>query len=310
MLRNRNTGLKRTALITMGVVGASTPATPPLLVPPRVEGSPDDHALSRIALSRSASPTALAATSIQLGSGLRRRLPAGAVAVAYAFVAPMSYEESIIRRLTVGSSSEARSRTIRRRVLASAQYARKDPVEPLDDQRSVTSSYRRTRTVNRGRDGSIDTSYQVQAWGNGGGGIDAEWQMFNDVWKESILSGSFYNGEQAAGPWGGGWNQGGNWRWLWLDRRSAGATAVLVGAIPAGAAAAGMAAATGRVAAGTGQLVPRPRPPQKRPLAERQPCADADSRMSLTVQPRRGASRAAACRCRSANDRRRRRIGS
>ncbi len=104
-----------------------------------------------------------------------------------------------------------------------AQYARKDPVEPLDDQRLVTSSYRRTRTVNNGRNGSIDTSYQVQAWGTGGGELGAQWQMFNDVWKEAILSGSFYNGTQAYGPWGhggpgqggpgwgGGWQGGGGW---------------------------------------------------------------------------------------------------
>jgi len=82
-----------------------------------------------------------------------------------------------------------------------AQYMRKPPVEPLADQRNVTSVYRRTRTVNRGPDGSMDTSYQVQAWGNGRGGIDAEWQMFNDVWKESILSGSYYNSNQSYGPW-------------------------------------------------------------------------------------------------------------
>jgi hypothetical protein len=99
------------------------------------------------------------------------------------------------------------------------QYARKDPVEPLDDQRLVTSSYRRMRSENRGRDGSIDTTYVVQGWGDGGGELGAQWQMFNDVWKEAILSGSFYNGQQAAGPWGsgrwggnggqGGWNGGG-----------------------------------------------------------------------------------------------------
>jgi len=91
------------------------------------------------------------------------------------------------------------------------QYARKDAVEPLDDQRLVTSSYRRTRTVNNGRDGSMDTSYQVQAWGDGGGELGAQWQMFNDVWKEAILSGSFYNNEQASGPWGSGrWGSNGN----------------------------------------------------------------------------------------------------
>jgi hypothetical protein len=98
-----------------------------------------------------------------------------------------------------------------------AQYMRKPPIEPLADQREVTSVYRRTRTVNRGRDGSIDTSYQVQAWGNGRGGIDAEWQMFNDVWKEAILSGSFYNSNQSygppqGGPWQSGPWQGGPWQ--------------------------------------------------------------------------------------------------
>jgi hypothetical protein len=99
-----------------------------------------------------------------------------------------------------------------------AQYARKDVVEPLDDQRLVTSSYRRTRTVNNGRDGSMDTSYQVQAWGQGGGELGAQWQMFNDVWKEAILSGSFYNGSQAYGPWGQGgqgWGGGPGWGGGW-----------------------------------------------------------------------------------------------
>lgn len=105
------------------------------------------------------------------------------------------------------------------------QYARVEPVEPLDDQRLVTSSYRRMRSELRGRDGSMDTTYVVQGWGTGGGELGAEWQMFNDVWKESILSGSFFNNEQAFGPWGnrrgwgnpnwnngwngGGWNGGG-----------------------------------------------------------------------------------------------------
>ena len=48
--------------------------------------------------------------------------------------------------------------------------------------------------------------------------------MFNDVWKESILSGSFYNNEQAFGPWGRptGFGQRLEWRraeqW-WLERR-------------------------------------------------------------------------------------------
>jgi hypothetical protein len=135
-------------------------------------------------------------------------------AVEYARVAaPVSYDEFnhapahswVFKRSTYTNDPETGVRV--------AQYARKDPVEPLDDQRLVTSSYRRMRSENRGRNGSMDTTYVVQGWGNGGGGIDAEWQMFNDVWKESILSGSFYNGEQAAGPWGDRWTNGWNNGW-------------------------------------------------------------------------------------------------
>jgi len=101
-----------------------------------------------------------------------------------------------------------------------AQYMRKTPVEPLDDERAVTSGYRRTRTNLRGTDGSIDSYYQVQAWNNGRGGLDAEWERFHDAWKESILSGGSYN-EQTSGwgrdprwnrGWNGGWN---NWNGGW-----------------------------------------------------------------------------------------------
>ena len=90
-----------------------------------------------------------------------------------------------------------------------AQYMRTPPVEPLPDERAVTSSYRRTRTNLRGADGSTDTYYQVQQWGNGRGGIDAEWERFHDAWKESYLSGGYYSG--ASGPWGygGGYPGGG-----------------------------------------------------------------------------------------------------
>lgn len=84
-----------------------------------------------------------------------------------------------------------------------AQYERKPPVEPLEDERNITSRYRRTRTAMRGTDGSSDVYYQVQAWGNGRGGLDAEWERFHDAWKESILSGGYYNGP-AYGPYGGG----------------------------------------------------------------------------------------------------------
>jgi hypothetical protein len=89
-----------------------------------------------------------------------------------------------------------------------AQYMRTPPVEPLEDERMVTSRYRRSRTNLRGADGSVDTYYEVQAWGNGRGGIDAEWERFHDAWKESYLQGGFYNQAPAHG---GTWNHNGPW---------------------------------------------------------------------------------------------------
>jgi hypothetical protein len=89
-----------------------------------------------------------------------------------------------------------------------AQYMRTPPVEPLDDERMVTSRYRRSRTNLRGIDGSVDTYYEVQAWGNGRGGIDAEWERFHDAWKESFLSGGYYNqgpGYYPPSGYGGGY---------------------------------------------------------------------------------------------------------
>jgi hypothetical protein len=74
-----------------------------------------------------------------------------------------------------------------------AQYMRTPPVEPLDDPRLITSRYRRIRTNLRGTDGSLDSTYEVQNWGNGRGGLDAEWERFHDAWKESELTGGFYN---------------------------------------------------------------------------------------------------------------------
>jgi hypothetical protein len=74
-----------------------------------------------------------------------------------------------------------------------AQYMRTPPVEPLDDPRWVTSRYRRVRTNLRGPDGSQDSTYDVQNVSNGHGGLDAEWERFHDAWKESYLTGGFYN---------------------------------------------------------------------------------------------------------------------
>ncbi len=99
-----------------------------------------------------------------------------------------------------------------------AQYMRTPPVEPLEDERAVTSRYRRSRTNLRGTDGSFDTYYEVQAWGNGRGGIDAEWERFHDAWKESYLQGGFYNQTPSwGGPWRrpSPWNHGGAWHHGW-----------------------------------------------------------------------------------------------
>ena len=133
-------------------------------------------------------------------------------------VADDSQPSWIFRRSTYTHDPETGARV--------AQYMRTPPVEPLDDERIVTSRYRRSRTNLRGTDGSIDTYYEVQAWGNGRGGIDAEWERFHDAWKESYLQNGFYNqnghvwngtvGTATAGT-GTAWNGDGlEWR---LERR-------------------------------------------------------------------------------------------
>jgi hypothetical protein len=96
-----------------------------------------------------------------------------------------------------------------------AQYAMKPPIEPLDDPRLVTSGYSRSRTVIRGVDGSTDTHYRVTNFGNGRGGMDAEWERFHDAWRGSTIAGGQSQAYfPQAGPWGGwgggGWG-GGNW---------------------------------------------------------------------------------------------------
>jgi hypothetical protein len=90
-----------------------------------------------------------------------------------------------------------------------AQYQRLPAIEPLDDERLVTSRYHRTRSTLRGVGGSVETYYDVQSWGNGRGGIDAEWERFHDAWRESYLQGGFYNqgpgfGGGYPGPYGYG----------------------------------------------------------------------------------------------------------
>jgi hypothetical protein len=80
------------------------------------------------------------------------------------------------------------------------QYARIPPVEALADQRLVTSRYLCSRLNLRGMDGSLDTYYEVQAWGNDFGGLDAQWERFHDAWKESYMRGP-YTTYRPYGPW-------------------------------------------------------------------------------------------------------------
>jgi hypothetical protein len=94
-----------------------------------------------------------------------------------------------------------------------AQYAMKPPIEPLDDPRLVTSGYSRSRTVTRGADGSADTYYQVTNYGNGRGGLDAEWERFHDAWRGSTVAGGNYQAfpgfGYGFGPYGyGGYGSG------------------------------------------------------------------------------------------------------
>lgn len=80
-----------------------------------------------------------------------------------------------------------------------AKYARHAYVEELPDPRLVTSGYRTNRTTLRGTAGSYETNYEVASWGNGRGGLDAEWERFHDAWKESYLTGGYYDSRPAYG---------------------------------------------------------------------------------------------------------------
>ncbi|MEN1681545.1 MAG: hypothetical protein AAGJ46_18340 [Planctomycetota bacterium] len=79
-----------------------------------------------------------------------------------------------------------------------SQYARVEPVEQLGDPRLVTSRFRRTRTTLRGPDGGVDTTYEVQSYANGRGGLDAEWERFHDAWRQSLLTGDYFYQNRPA----------------------------------------------------------------------------------------------------------------
>lgn len=89
-----------------------------------------------------------------------------------------------------------------------AQYAMKPAIEPLPDPRAVTSGYNRTRTILRGADGSVNTRYQVQSYGNGRGGMDAEWERFHDAWRGSTIGGGNFQTFPQQFGFGGGFGGG------------------------------------------------------------------------------------------------------
>ena len=70
-----------------------------------------------------------------------------------------------------------------------AQYAPPPPVAALPDNSDNVSGYRRTLVRQRGADGSIDTYYRVESFGNGRGGLDAEWERSYDAARHGIYPG-------------------------------------------------------------------------------------------------------------------------
>jgi hypothetical protein len=81
----------------------------------------------------------------------------------------------------------------------------------------VTSGYSRNRTVLRGADGSASAYYKVTSYGNGRGGLDAEWERFHDAWRGSTTAGGSFGGGFSPyggggfGPYGGGGGYGGGY---------------------------------------------------------------------------------------------------
>jgi len=81
-----------------------------------------------------------------------------------------------------------------------AQYQRTRAIEPLDDPRDVTSVYDRKRTVQRGADGSVNTYYRVRSYGNGLGGLDAEWERLHDARRGAPVVPGYGAGYGAGFP--------------------------------------------------------------------------------------------------------------
>lgn len=146
--------------------------------------------------------TAAALTLLSIANATACESPCNPIAPpadSYAMPAEPSEPSWIFRRSTFTNDPRTGARV--------AQYMRTPPVEPLDDPRAITSRYTRRRTNLRGTNGSFDTYYEVQNWGNGRGGLDAEWERFHDAWQDSFLQGGYFN----QGPWG--WGNQRPWQW-------------------------------------------------------------------------------------------------
>ncbi len=85
-----------------------------------------------------------------------------------------------------------------------AQFSQRAPVEALPDPRPYRSGYHRSRDVQRTR-GGVSEYIRVENYSDGRGGIDAEWERYNNVWQRSVISGSY-----GYGGFGSGGNGYGN----------------------------------------------------------------------------------------------------
>ncbi len=84
------------------------------------------------------------------------------------------------------------------------QFAQLPMIDALPDGRRFASGLRRSRVTLRGADGTVTEYQRVDNWGNGRGGIDAQWERVNDVWRRSTLSGGYGYGGYRSGyaPYG------------------------------------------------------------------------------------------------------------
>ena len=109
---------------------------------------------------------------------------------------------------TVGFLPRGGTRTIPPRELASPSITRSNLSSPCPISGLVTSGYSRSRLTLRGADGSSDTYYRVQSYGNAGPGINAEWERFHDAWRGSTVGGGAYGGVVPNGFGGFGFGGG------------------------------------------------------------------------------------------------------